>query len=139
MTINPGSRREWDYIVIGGGTAGCVMAARLTERPGTTVLLLEAGGEYARIFSVPLAGLRRTTADEAKSVIVGGILAQPLLWAAVLVAAGLAGRSRPEALRVAAAGVLAIGAAFQVARLSVSHQINISTQHRSGPKTAIIQ
>ena len=33
----------WDYIVVGGGTAGCVVAGRLLEDPGVRLLIVEAG------------------------------------------------------------------------------------------------
>lgn len=45
-----------DYVIVGAGSAGCVLAARLSENPDTRVLLLESGPEDTRSeIAVPLA------------------------------------------------------------------------------------
>ena len=49
------AKNQYDYVIVGAGSAGCVLAARLTEDPACRVLLLEAGGrDWNPFIQVPM-------------------------------------------------------------------------------------
>jgi len=50
--------KSYDYIVVGAGSAGCAIAARLAEQPHTSVLLVEAGRDAGSVLLRMPAGIR---------------------------------------------------------------------------------
>ena len=77
MAQEPGDTRSFDYIIVGAGTAGCVLANRLTEDPHIRVLMLEAGPEatsmwikmplgFSKLFAHPVLNWGYSTEPEPR-------------------------------------------------------------------------
>ena len=55
-TQSSNNGRTFDYIVVGGGTAGLVVAARLTENPSVSVAVLEWGTDMTHLQTMTTPG-----------------------------------------------------------------------------------
>lgn len=56
MTIEGVTDHSYDYIICGGGTSGCVVAARLAEDTNARILLIEAGSHNKDLENVHMVG-----------------------------------------------------------------------------------
>ena len=55
--------KTFDYIIVGAGSAGCVLANRLSSKSGLSILLREAGGSDRHPYIQAQAGFLKTFED----------------------------------------------------------------------------
>ena len=79
--------KTWDYVILGGGSAGATLAGRLSENPDRTVLLVEAGGwDRSPLIRIPGFVERAITSRTLNWTYIGepdpSLDGRPLMWAA---------------------------------------------------------
>lgn len=65
ITIDEAKMQKFDFVIIGGGTAGSVLANRLSSNENVSVLLIEAGNTFGLLSQIPLLAtqMQKTRTD----------------------------------------------------------------------------
>ena len=136
----------YDFVVVGGGSAGCVIASRLTEDPDIRVLLVEAGGArgpdamtvpalWPMLIGTPLDWGSRTVPQRELN---GGVLAYPrgrVLGGSSSINAMAFLRAHPRATTAGPAKALTAGTMRRCCPTSdAARTLRVATRTGAGPK-----
>ena len=73
------AHKSFDYIIVGGGSSGCVMANRLTENDAVSVLLLEAGGKDSHPYIHMPVGFSKLLPDREPGALILSLKNMPII------------------------------------------------------------
>lgn len=73
LTLTNMPNVTFDYVIVGGGTAGLVLASRISENPNTTIAIIEAGANAEADPRVTVPGLFTSTVGSELDWGYGGV------------------------------------------------------------------